>query len=130
MQERDTLKVIKHGRKIRILVPPVEPWFNKLLLRTKLKNLALCGYGVVNRGMINMLVERLHHETSSFHLPHGEMTITVDDVACMLHIPIREHSWIMRELIKMRCWICWLSSWDLPLRVSWLRLIKLVHYYK
>jgi len=34
------------------------------------------------------LTERWHEETSSFHLPVGEMTITLDDVACLLSIPI------------------------------------------
>ncbi|XP_058775901.1 protein MAIN-LIKE 1-like [Vicia villosa] len=33
--------------------------------------------------------ERRHPETSTFHLPHGEITITFDDVACLLHLPIR-----------------------------------------
>jgi len=33
-------------------------------------------------------VERWHEETSSFHLPFGEMTVTLDDVACLLHLPI------------------------------------------
>ncbi|XP_058784017.1 protein MAIN-LIKE 1-like [Vicia villosa] len=44
---------------------------------------------MVNWGMINTFIERWHHERSSFHIPHGEMTITLDDVACLLHILIR-----------------------------------------
>jgi len=32
--------------------------------------------------------ERWHKETSSFHLPVGEVTITLDDVASFLHFPI------------------------------------------
>ncbi|XP_058726900.1 protein MAIN-LIKE 1-like [Vicia villosa] len=32
--------------------------------------------------------ERWHPETSSFHLSHSEITITLDDVACLLHLPI------------------------------------------
>ncbi|XP_024639944.1 protein MAINTENANCE OF MERISTEMS-like [Medicago truncatula] len=32
------------------------------------------------------MVERWHQETSSFHLPVGEITITLDDVACLLDI--------------------------------------------
>ncbi|XP_058777070.1 uncharacterized protein LOC131651420 [Vicia villosa] len=28
-------------------------------------------------------------ETSSFHLPHVEIIITMDDIACLLHLPIR-----------------------------------------
>jgi len=34
------------------------------------------------------MAERLHQETSNFHLPVGEMTITLDDVACLLGIPV------------------------------------------
>lgn len=32
-------------------------------------------------------MERWHLETSSFHMSFGEMTITLDDVSCLLHIP-------------------------------------------
>jgi len=34
------------------------------------------------------MAERWHQETSNFHLPVGEMTITLDDVACLLGIPV------------------------------------------
>jgi len=34
------------------------------------------------------MTERWHQETSSFHLPVGEMTITLDDVASLLDIPV------------------------------------------
>ncbi|MCI67462.1 serine/threonine-protein phosphatase 7 long form-like protein, partial [Trifolium medium] len=30
-------------------------------------------------------------ETSSFHMSFGEMTITLDDVACLFHLPVRGH---------------------------------------
>ena len=33
-------------------------------------------------------MERWHEETSSFHLLFGEMTVTLNDVACLLHLPI------------------------------------------
>ncbi|XP_058762019.1 predicted GPI-anchored protein 58 [Vicia villosa] len=46
--DRDTLKVISHGRKISRLVPSIEPWFDELLEPTGLKDLALCGYNVAN----------------------------------------------------------------------------------
>ncbi|MCH86358.1 serine/threonine-protein phosphatase 7 long form-like protein [Trifolium medium] len=38
---------------------------------------------------ISAFVERWHPETSSFHMSFGEMTITLDDVACLLYLPIR-----------------------------------------
>ena len=33
-------------------------------------------------------MERWHKETSNFHLPVGELTITLDDMAYLLHLPI------------------------------------------
>jgi len=33
-------------------------------------------------------VKRWHGETSTFHLPVGELTITLDDVSSLLHLPI------------------------------------------
>ena len=34
-------------------------------------------------------MERWHKETSSFHLPVGDVTITLDDVASLLYLPIK-----------------------------------------
>ena len=33
-------------------------------------------------------VERWHNKTSSFHLPIGEVIITLDDITSLLHLPI------------------------------------------
>ena len=33
-------------------------------------------------------MESWHGETSTFHLPVGELTITLDDVSSLLHLPI------------------------------------------
>lgn len=43
----------------------------------------------VDPNLLSAFVERWHPETSSFHMPFGEMTITLDDVACLLHLPVR-----------------------------------------
>lgn len=44
---------------------------------------------MVNHGMINARVERWNSETSSFHLPLGEMSIILKDVSCLPHLLIR-----------------------------------------
>ena len=52
-----------------------------------LRPLLLTGYDNITHGLVCAMAERWHQETSSFHLPVGEMTITLDDVACLLGIP-------------------------------------------
>ena len=41
-----------------------------------------------NRGIMFAFVECWVKETSSFHLPVGEVTITLDDITPLLHLPI------------------------------------------
>ncbi|XP_039684976.1 protein MAIN-LIKE 1-like [Medicago truncatula] len=56
---------------------------------------------MIDHGLICAFVERWHEETSSFHLPFGEMTVTLDDVAYLLHLPIDgmflSHGFISRD---------------------------------
>ena len=40
-----------------------------------------------NSGLLTVLVERWHSETSSFHLPAREATMMLKDVWCILWIP-------------------------------------------
>ncbi|CAK8566905.1 unnamed protein product [Lathyrus sativus] len=39
--------------------------------------------------MLMGFAKRWHLETSSLHLLHDELTVTLDDISCLLHIPIR-----------------------------------------
>ncbi|XP_024628922.1 protein MAIN-LIKE 1-like [Medicago truncatula] len=43
---------------------------------------------MIDHGLICTFAERWHEETSSFHFLFGEITVTLDDVASLLHIPI------------------------------------------
>ncbi|XP_057444734.1 protein MAIN-LIKE 1-like [Lotus japonicus] len=47
-----------------------------------------CNGGSVDLSIVTAFVERWMPETSSFHMPWGEMTITLDDVSALLHIPV------------------------------------------
>jgi hypothetical protein len=44
---------------------------------------------VFNATSITMMVDRWRPETHSFHLPRGEMTVTLEDMAMILGLPIR-----------------------------------------
>nr|XP_004516929.1 protein MAIN-LIKE 1-like [Cicer arietinum] len=43
----------------------------------------------IGNNLISAFVERWHSNASSFHMPFGEMTITLDDVVNLLGLPIR-----------------------------------------
>nr|XP_004511593.3 protein MAIN-LIKE 1-like [Cicer arietinum] len=56
-----------------------------------LENLMICLslHDTVIMFQLDYGLARWHSETSSFHMPFGEMTITLDDVANLLGLPIR-----------------------------------------
>jgi hypothetical protein len=47
------------------------------------------GIPVFNAMAITAMVDRWRPETHSFHLPCGKMTVTLEDVAMILRLPIR-----------------------------------------
>ncbi|MCI32469.1 serine/threonine-protein phosphatase 7 long form-like protein, partial [Trifolium medium] len=46
------------------------------------------GYQHVDPCLISAFDERWHDDKSSFHMPAMEITVTLDDVSCLLHLPI------------------------------------------
>eukprot|EP00256_Glycine_max_P056604 XP_014624201.1 uncharacterized protein LOC102662569 [Glycine max] len=81
------LKLSYHGRKVHSLGRPV-PAIEGLVAGTGLSPLIACSVDTSDQGLLSTLVERWHQETSSFHLPVGELTITLDDVSSLLHLPV------------------------------------------
>ena len=63
------------------------PAIDGLAAGTGLSPLIACSVEIGDRGLLSSFVERWHRETSSFHLPTGEVTIMLDDVSSLLHFP-------------------------------------------
>jgi len=61
-------------------------WWRDGLRATGLQWLQDTSYNHIDHGLCSAFVYRWHEDTSSFHLPFGEMTVTLDDVSCLLHL--------------------------------------------
>ncbi|KAH1233103.1 Protein MAIN-LIKE 1 [Glycine max] len=82
-EERPELKLVSHGRKVDKFGRPA-PEIEGLVAAIGLGQLIGCS--VVTGDPRLML--RWHRETSTFHLPVEELTITLDDVVAFLHLSI------------------------------------------
>uniref|UniRef100_A0A2N9HZB3 Aminotransferase-like plant mobile domain-containing protein n=1 Tax=Fagus sylvatica TaxID=28930 RepID=A0A2N9HZB3_FAGSY len=67
---------------------------NRILVSSHTSNgLGCMGYMLwvfirIDWALITALVERWRRETHTFHMPHGEMTITLQDVEVLLGLPV------------------------------------------
>ncbi|KAJ1440386.1 Aminotransferase-like, plant mobile domain [Sesbania bispinosa] len=84
-EDRGTLKVITHGRKLK---RPEDDYIRDIIDDSGLGPLIEGTHSMVDRSLISTFTDRWHRETSSFHLLVGEMTITLDDVSTLLHLPV------------------------------------------
>ncbi|KAL2933740.1 Protein MAIN-LIKE 1 [Bienertia sinuspersici] len=66
---------------------PRDAWYI-LVKSTRLDHLRQCVFQHHNAPLISVFVERWHPETTSFHLPFREMTITSHDVSMIMGIEI------------------------------------------
>ncbi|XP_045791804.1 protein MAIN-LIKE 1-like [Trifolium pratense] len=85
------LRCIASGKKVINIQKPsrrTDRWFWDVVEASGLEPLTRTNFSVLDYGLLWAFVERWHTETSSFHIPLGELAITLDDVQCLLHIPI------------------------------------------
>ena len=81
------MKLSSYGRKVQKFERPAAE-IERLVVVTGLSPLIACSLDIGDWGLISDFVERWHKETNSFHLSVGKVTITLDDVAFLLHLPI------------------------------------------
>jgi hypothetical protein len=63
-------------------------WWRDGLSVTRLTWLQDISYNHIDHDLCSAFAERWHKESSSFHLPFGEMTVKLDDVVYLMHLPI------------------------------------------
>ena len=122
VSEKKGWKVSLKGKKLslkNLTIPqPCEQnqWFWDELNMPGLTPLLTSGYENISHGFVYTMSERWHEETSSFHLPVGEMTVTLDDVACLQGIPITrrflpDHHRVLLTSVLVYWWGATRSSW-------------------
>lgn len=47
-----------------------------------------CAYLYIDRVLVSAFIKRWLSITNTFHIPFGEMTITLDDVSCLIGLPV------------------------------------------
>ena len=81
------MKLVSHIKKVKRFGRP-HPSVLPFVVNFGLSPLCDILYDYPDTGLILGFVERWHPETNSFHLPIGEMTISLDDMWSLLHLPI------------------------------------------
>jgi hypothetical protein len=98
LQDRDILKCINHASKVSTgflysqITDSSTLKFRGYIERSGLFTLVDCSYRYANKLAVLAFIERSQLETNTFHVPFVEMTITIDDVYCILGIPINSRS--------------------------------------
>src|ERR1044072_3791634 len=98
---RGDLKVHHHGRAFG----NSSTYHKNKIIKQALKDYGLepllnCNPPIVSQTIVTAFVERWHPETSSFHMPFGDMSILLEDVANLLHIPVHGKSFTLLNLTR------------------------------
>ena len=108
IQEQPELKLSSNGRKVHKLGRPL-PAIEEMVAGTRLSPLIACSIDTGDQRSISSFVERWHQETSTFHLPVGEVSIMLDDVVSLLHLSIVGAFMTFSLCTATRQCCCWLS---------------------
>ncbi|KAJ1431297.1 Aminotransferase-like, plant mobile domain [Sesbania bispinosa] len=96
-EDRGMLKVVTHDRKLK---RPKNDYIRDIVDDFSLGPLIESTHSMIDRSLLSAFKERWRKETFSFHLPVGEMTITLDDVSSLLHLPVTGRLFLLPALGK------------------------------
>jgi len=63
---------------------PDERCFTSAICASGVENIASMGYALIEHALLTTFSERWHSETSNFHISVKEMTVTSDNVFCVM----------------------------------------------
>lgn len=83
--------VLGHGTNRKWSLPIVSQLpeqVQTIVQNSGLAPLVRASYEQIDRKLLTAFAERWYSDTNTFHLPVGELTVTLDDVSCLLHVPV------------------------------------------
>ncbi|XP_058749532.1 uncharacterized protein LOC131622513 [Vicia villosa] len=118
-EERGALRIVSHWSKLKDFPRDHMPEaVNRIIRDFRLLEFSQCSLTMPDASLMPAFVEKWHPETSPFHLPFEEMTVTLDDVDALLHILIAGTFFtppyinqeaalclVMEDLETSQCWI-------------------------
>ena len=81
------MKLVSHGRKINKMGVP-HGHIQAVVELSSLFGLVDVSYDTTNKRLLSTFVDKWHADTNTFHLSIEELTITLDDLSNLLHLPI------------------------------------------
>jgi len=67
---------------------PNEEWLRNAIRFSGLEDLYYNEYSLIDNNFLSFFSKRWHEETSYFCLPIRQMTLTIYDMSCLLHLHI------------------------------------------
>ena len=90
MQDQGAVKCLSHGQKVPLWQLNESGRFKEFISMSRLVPLVTASYCSVNKIIVSDFIKRWQPATNTFHMPFGEMTITLDDVTSIIGILVTE----------------------------------------
>ena len=92
VQDLGTLTCRSHSSEFSNREPMVDDQVVNIIKALGLEGLLWVPGREIDHGLITALVERWRPETHTFHMPHGEVSITLQDVEVLLRLLVDGHA--------------------------------------
>ncbi|MCH94409.1 serine/threonine-protein phosphatase 7 long form-like protein [Trifolium medium] len=91
-EDQDIIQLVNNRNKLKMLSVPNLEWFDTTIKAKGLAGHASISYTFLDPVLLPAFVERWH-ETNNFHMPVGEITLTLDNVSVLCISPLRDILW-------------------------------------
>lgn len=89
LQFRPNLKCVNNKKNLKKLQKSNAQWFRDAIKGSGLYAPTRTNYTIIDHDLLSLFFERWHEKTFNFNFLIGEMTVVMEEVSCLLHLPIQ-----------------------------------------